>query len=136
MFGIILDLSGNKQDSPMKNIMFITALFLFSFSAGMAQTPSAQSTIESAFPDVISIGWYPNPVSIGEKIKVDIELAENRELKTELLDALGRKVFHLNTSYPPGKSRIYIHTNDVKPGLYFVRISTESGNRTEKVIVK
>ncbi|MEZ4774314.1 MAG: T9SS type A sorting domain-containing protein [Bacteroidia bacterium] len=120
----------------MKSMMFITALFLISFSAVTAQTRSVPSAVENTLSDVISIGWYPNPVSVGEKIKVDVELAESRELKTELLDALGRKVFHLSTSYPPGKSRIFIYTNDVKPGLYFVRVSTESGSRSEKVIIK
>ncbi|MDX2247846.1 MAG: T9SS type A sorting domain-containing protein [Bacteroidia bacterium] len=120
----------------MKSILIITALFLVSFSTAMSQSATARYSAENTATDVISIGWYPNPVSVGEKIKVDVELAESRELKTELLDALGRKVFHLNTSYPPGKSRIYIYTNEVKPGLYFVRISTESGSRTEKVIIK
>ncbi|MEZ4827442.1 MAG: T9SS type A sorting domain-containing protein [Bacteroidia bacterium] len=118
----------------MKKALLITALFLAIVDFSYGQSAKVAEGIMRS--DVIAIGWYPNPVSVGEKIQVDVELAEGRELTTELLDALGRKTFHLSTSYPPGKSRIFIYTNDLKPGLYFVRVSTESGSHTEKVIVK
>ena len=127
-----------KNDIDMKALFTpILLIILTSISLSL----SAQSNLRIAAPEqiqseIISIGWYPNPVHVGEKIKVDVELNQSSEMKTELVDALGKKVFELKSTYPEGKSTINLYTNDIAPGLYFVRISTEQGFRSEKILIE
>ena len=117
-------------------LLVITFLTSISLSA-QPNLRKANTKIEDNIQsEIISIGWYPNPVHVGEKIKVDVELSQTSEMKTELVDALGKKVFELESTYPEGKSTINLYTNDVAPGLYFVRISTEQGFRSEKILIE
>lgn len=120
----------------MKILLTLTALLTITFFTVSAQSEFRTSSSTQGLSSLISIGWYPNPVSVGEKIKVNIQLEEQQELKTELLDALGKKIFEVQSTYPPGKSYVQIHTNDLKQGLYFVRVSTDTGSQTEKIIIK
>jgi hypothetical protein len=114
-------------------------LFILTFlsSASFAQTtyrlPNPDQSTQS---EIISIGWYPNPVHVGEKISVDVNLRIESEMKTELVDALGKRVFELKSTYPAGESSLSLYTNNIAPGLYFIRVTTEQGFRSEKIIIE
>ena len=120
----------------MKSIVITLIALLSSFSAIYAQSFYTQPSAVNTQDEIISIGWYPNPVRIGEKISVEVDLEREKELKTELVDALGKKVFELEASYPRGKSIFHIYTDELEGGLYFVRVSTENHVFSEKVVIE
>ena len=86
--------------------------------------------------ELIEIGWYPNPVQSGEKISVDVRLNLEAKVKVELIDALGKIASEYSAIYPEGKSRIFIYTQDVKPGLYSIRVSSEQNSFSEKLVIE
>ena len=125
----------NKNDIDMKAIITLTILISltsFSYAQEELRLPGPENTQS----EIISIGWYPNPVHVGDKISVDVNLRVESEMKTELVDALGKRVFELKSNYPEGKSTLTLYTNDIAPGLYFVRVTTEQGFRSEKIIIE
>lgn len=114
-------------------IGLLIALLPFSFLLGQNH---ATAFADARTKEIISIGWYPNPVKVGDRISIEVTLAEKTEMRTELLDALGRKVFELFATYPMGKSRQAIYTQDLQPGVYFVRITTDEGSETDSIIIE
>jgi hypothetical protein len=79
------------------------------------------------------------PVFSKEKFKLEYTLNSFSHVEISIYDILGRKIETIlkEKILPPGK---YINEfrrpENVKPGIYFIRIETENGNEVKKIIFK
>lgn len=78
---------------------------------------------------------YPNPSNIGE---VRLTLPnEIQDFNIEIYNILGQKLSATTTTKTNQGSKIHtINTSGFKTGVYFVRISTELGSATKKLIIE
>lgn len=113
-------------------------LFTFVLALGAAALLVAQAPLpmEATSPvqESVEIGWYPNPVKVGEKISVELTLAYETEVRTEITDALGHTVFEIRANYPQGRSSLNLYTQELEAGMYMVRVRTEQATYTEKIV--
>ncbi|MBK9291971.1 MAG: CotH kinase family protein [Bacteroidetes bacterium] len=89
------------------------------------------STSENTMPSVEARLW-PNPATNATNLQLNI--AENQKLSIALYDAGGRlvkrfyeKLFH------SGGHQLTLAVDDVRPGMYYVRIAGDRTNRTLKL---
>ncbi|NOY05369.1 MAG: T9SS type A sorting domain-containing protein, partial [Chlorobi bacterium] len=93
----------------------------------------------SPLPESVFLRSYPNPVSAGSVISLEIELAGTRERKAviTLYDIMGRKVkTFLEDAVAPGKTTVSLPTAGLSPGIYFVRFTAENSVNVRKVVVQ
>lgn len=101
-------------------ILFI----LFSFQ----QTSFAQEKKSNAeFAEQISI--YPNPTTIN---KITIQTESNLNKEVEIFDMLGKKVLSLTFST---KDREIVLQN-LKAGVYIIKIKEENNSTSRKLVIK
>jgi len=79
-------------------------------------------------PEISKTKIYPNPTS-GQLRITNYEL---RITNVEVFDVFGRKIFKLETQNPESETNFDISSFPI--GIYFVRIQTEKGMVTEKII--
>jgi len=82
---------------------------------------------------------YPNPVSPGSALSLDLELAgvQEQRISLTLYDTMGRKITTLREdAVAPGRTSVSFPTTGLSPGLYFVRLVTERGMDVRKVVVR
>jgi predicted acyl esterase len=94
------------------------------------ELPVADSTVnisETAEPEIISVGIYPNPAS--EAVYVIIR--NNKLKQVELFDATGRIIFE--TKNPQPLTRIDL--SRCRPGIYFVKAHSEKEMSMRKFAV-
>lgn len=102
--------------TPNNNCAFIiSTLNLGSYSLGINQNAIAGLKV------------YPNPVSNGT---LYIETAANTEKTVVIYDVLGKKVLQANTSDNA------IHVNNLRTGVYLVKITEEGKTATRKLVIK
>ena len=75
---------------------------------------------------------YPNPAR--EHVMIDLDAFNGNMQKIELVDAAGQQVINPVLS-PSGKS-VDLSLNNLSEGIYFVRIFTDKGIVTRKIIIK
>jgi len=75
---------------------------------------------------------YPNPAR--EHVMIDLDAFNGNMQKIELVDATGQQVINPVLS-PSGKS-VDLSLNNLSEGIYFVRIYTDKGIVTRKIIIK
>lgn len=74
---------------------------------------------------------YPNPAS--DLVVLEIREPGSREVKVTLTDVRGRQLFQLTS---PGESNnILIPTNNLRAGMYIVRVATENWSASSKLII-
>lgn len=68
---------------------------------------------------------YPNPVS--DIIYLNLELPERQNIKIEIIDMLGRKLYvSKNNQLSEGHNNIKIETDILEPGTYLLSLSSDS----------
>jgi len=76
---------------------------------------------------------YPNPVR--DQAQISINLAEGTQVHVELFNLTGQMVYQRSENLNAGTTTIAIPTNQLKNGLYSLRIYTNSGlNLTRKLL--
>lgn len=79
---------------------------------------------------------YPNPASM--QTFIDVVLPESDKINVQIYDLMGRLVKTVVNEYlNTGKHTLEINTSQFVPGIYFFKISSDSGqyNATKKFIV-
>lgn len=103
----------NADDAPLDNGV-------------SAEAPVAESR---------SLGVSPNPVN--GLASVQVEFAKNATARFTLHDAFGREVSVLKDGrFTSGKHAVWFDVSAVPAGVYFLKVSSDQGNFTEKVIVQ
>lgn len=94
--------------------------------------PTANET--SFIADDLNV--FPNPLMAGEKLNFELSATNVQFLTAELFSADQRiRRVKNNTSSNSGLLVGEFDTADLSPGIYFLKLSTESGNLTRKVVV-
>lgn len=88
----------------------------------------------SSFNPMVSV--HPNPFSDYSTLSFYLQNAE--QVKVEITDMLGRYVKTLaNTSFAAGNHELKIEKDNLlQPGFYFLNLTSKSGRKTEKIIVR
>lgn len=84
--------------------------------------------------DELRVMCYPNPVS--NNATIEFNLPENGFVLLEIYDISGRKEQTLiSADMPEGNHQVQWNAYDHKDGLYIIRLITDSGIATQKVMV-
>ena len=97
------------------------------FSIGEKST----STIDEELQSQISIA--PNPAD--QRINININDVQSEELIIELYDMMGKRLFIEQTRSPGASYRLSIDGSTLADGHYNLRVGTEKGFATEKIVV-
>jgi len=83
----------------------------------------------------LSLNIYPNPASYMTTIEYSV--TENTKIRLSVLNILGEEIFIPvdNKEIEAGYYCIDIDCSNLKPGIYFCRISSGNGTCTEKLII-
>lgn len=81
-----------------------------------------------------SLNIYPNPVSSGGNLYIDLQLPGRENVTAELMDLSGRVVWSrefrgVDSVHQP------ISTDGLRPGIYLLRTVSASGSRTARAVV-
>jgi len=68
-----------------------------------------------------SLNVYPVPAT--DEVNVRVSLDNNSKISAELFDLAGRRI----ETYSPNQKEFFINRNDKEAGVYFLKITTESG---------
>ncbi|WP_162899699.1 S8 family serine peptidase [Salinibacter ruber] len=85
-------------------------------------------------PDEVSMTVYPNPVN--RRGTIDYTLPEKQRVELRVYDLLGREVATLASgTRDAGRHRLSLPMEQLSSGVYFGRLQTEGGTRTQKITV-
>jgi hypothetical protein len=73
---------------------------------------------------------YPNPVQEGQELSVVYKATDARNATVTITDITGRTENSFTTKLSMGENRLTINTSGFKSGVYFVHITTNTGNKT------
>lgn len=90
--------------------------------------------IESNNNFLNSLVVYPNPSS--STIIIDLNLKSSEKTTFELTDLIGKIILSKTVSLPQGESTQTFDISGLAKGSYFIKINTESGSETRKIIVE
>ena len=91
---------------------------------------------EDAEKNITNVKANYNPVA--EQISLSFKLAKSSTVSIKLMDALGNEVMNLlNTNLEAGNQNHSFDTNEkVKPGFYFIRVTSDSETVVKRISVK
>ncbi|GAB4416580.1 MAG: hypothetical protein OHK0039_26060 [Bacteroidia bacterium] len=103
------------------------------FEAGTYEvTPSGTTAIATGLlAETLSL--YPNPAS--DRLYVEFSLEQARPVAVQVLNMMGQRVAQQQVAGLPGLQRIAIATQGLPAGTYVVRIETEQGQISRRVLV-
>ena len=79
-----------------------------------------------------ALNIYPNPAN--DLIIMDNLPNRQTQLKIDLLDVTGCRVDSF--SVPPNQTRFEYNSSLLKPGVYLIRITSQTGYSIEKIVKK
>ncbi len=77
---------------------------------------------------------HPNPAS--DYSNVDLLVNDRQEVALEVFDVDGRRVLNKALKLNPGKHTERLSVSSLKPGIYFIKATSEKLNDTKKLIVR
>jgi len=104
------------------------------FAAEAKYTINVTSASDNLRADV-SMKIYPNPVK--GRASIEFSIASEENIRLSVIDIAGREIQVISEAVNPGRiNTIQWNTNELQNGLYFVRLTGDSGlNSIKKVIV-
>ncbi|MFK7949786.1 MAG: fibronectin type III domain-containing protein [Saprospiraceae bacterium] len=85
--------------------------------------------------DIEQLSVYPNPFN--ESIQVIIDAINTQDITIEIFDISGKLVITTpNQNVNRGKNTLLVTTNDLNEGLYILKITTEKGVVTRRMLKK
>lgn len=106
--------------------LYIIILFLTISLGGFAQNKANNNQKDN---QIEGLQIYPNPVT--EK-QVVVSTASNSTKQIELFDLLGKKVYATESN----TERVVLQLEDLKPGVYLIRINENNQTVTRKLVLK
>jgi hypothetical protein len=82
--------------------------------------------------DVEHLAIYPNPFT--ENVNVQIHLASNQAIKVEIHDITGKILESQIANLNAGENTIHLTMSNLVAGVYIVRLRTENGVATRRVV--
>jgi Secretion system C-terminal sorting domain len=99
-------------------------------------TDTTKSAVQEASQSGNTLSIYPNPLS--NSAMITYSLAEQSRVTITIIDALGRAIAFpvSNESRTIGTYSLDIDANTLPSGIYWCRLSTDSEERTAKLIIR
>jgi|YNPMSStandDraft_1061717.scaffolds.fasta_scaffold00468_9 PKD repeat protein len=97
------------------------------------QLDVATSSQINEFDDFYLPIIYPNPVN--EETKLWIKTTSNENLSLIITDILGKNILTNNFELYKGENSIQLPINNIKPGIYFIKLVINNNSTTLKMIV-
>jgi PKD repeat protein len=86
-------------------------------------------------PLVSGIQVFPNPAT--DRITVEFDLSDTKDIELELKDVLGRTIkTNPKGNFQAGHHSVELPLNDIAKGIYFVSIKSNAQTLTKKIIVE
>lgn len=82
----------------------------------------------------LSMKLYPNPAS--KELFVELDLKQKREVKIEILNLVGQVVDTYNSTDVAGANKHRLDVEQLKSGIYFIRIVAGDETVTQKVTIQ
>lgn len=89
--------------------------------------------IRVSFDEVIRWQLYPNPANANTALHVQENVTD---LRITLTDATGKMIYKRNIEAAVAGQRVALPINNLAKGLYFIKIQSDTGSSTEKMIVQ
>jgi hypothetical protein len=105
----------------------------FPLKAQMSYHPPVHVVLERL--EILGAG-QPDSQNLNSTVVMDIKVYIESEVKLEIRNALGHKLFESMAVYPEGNRQVKVRLGDMEQGLYFVKVSTDLDAQTEMVIVE
>ena len=83
-----------------------------------------------------SISINPNPISSGQNILVSIDLNQSIDMNLQIIDIAGKIVYNQLVKLTEGKNEINIDSQFLNGGMYFLKLSSENGVTTKKIVIQ
>ena len=96
----------------------------------------AGSVATEEISEIESISINPNPISSGQNILVNIDLNKSVDMNLQIVDIAGKTVYNQLVKTTEGKNEINIDSHSLNGGMYFLKLSSENGVTTQKIIVQ
>lgn len=77
---------------------------------------------------------YPNPFT--DKVTIAFDLKSNSDINLTFYDVNGKVVKTLKSDEKKGLNQLTIDTKDLRTGIYFYNLKTNSGESTGKLVKK
>jgi Secretion system C-terminal sorting domain len=107
---------------------------------GAAKLKFTTSAFVLGAKDIASMNQWtvaPNPVAKGQSLFVDMTVAAAFDATISLYNSIGQEVQSLgNQSLVEGQTRFTFDTNNLTQGVYFVRIQSEKGTESKRVVIE
>lgn len=82
-----------------------------------------------------SISINPNPIRSGERVVVSLDLNQSVSMHVQLIDTTGKVISAKQIYATEGRNEFIIDSQSLDNGLYFLKLSSEDGVTTKKVII-
>jgi hypothetical protein len=129
--GTSFEIGGLSDGSPPSTkAALLDSIMKFFIPAGIEEKPS-----ETEKPDVLSLAQnYPNPFSKETSITYSVPFQSH--VSVSLYDVSGRQIMNLvNSDHQPGHYTLTIDAKDLRAGIYFIRLKTQSTTLSHKCMV-
>lgn len=107
-------------------------------STGNSQTPKNNVVTSATIQDVVldNITFYPNPVV--DILRVSFRSNSTATVEISLFNNIGKQVYTQMSAAETGNNTISIDVRSkaIVPGIYFIKLKSESDSFTRKLIVK
>ena len=82
----------------------------------------------------MNVSFYPNPFN--EYATISFELFKSSDVRIQLYDLQGKLLKTVcNNLYPAGMNQVILGKEDVKPGLYILKVNTKQTVTSIKISV-
>jgi hypothetical protein len=104
-----------------------------------SDTASFSTGILSAVHDIEEVSGVqvvPNPVSLGDGLRISLDAASPVALEVEMLTITGQSVRQFAWSINTGANTQSLDTDGLRPGVYFLQLKSDKGVLSRKVVVQ
>jgi hypothetical protein len=92
-------------------------------------------TNTTSLESITDVKIFPNPANSGSSVKVQIDTPENQVFNTHLVNLAGQVLQRYNWKLFAGENNFELNTEGLVPGLYLIRMSSEYGIMTRRILV-
>lgn len=136
-FEITGDLPGNAKEIAFcgdDGHLYAATMYEGTYRTPVETAGSAGETAGSLPSSGLSLSVSPNPVM--SSASVSYRLPQSGSARVDLFDVSGRLVRTLDRAQmSAGTHQSVLNVSDSDPGVFFVRLSTESGSTVQKVLI-
>jgi hypothetical protein len=83
-----------------------------------------------------SLSINPNPINSGDNFYINMDLNESVDMNIQIIDITGKSVHNQSVKATEGNNEISVNSQSLNTGMYFVKLSSENGVTTKKIVIQ